>query len=305
MSCRYDRLAVIGFGIKAQYCALSELADRLIAAILERQPEYVFTNTVVFGALAGRLRRALVAAAISQLVHMVAPTVWAWGNWRAKKFSQLFDHIFCLFPFEPDYFSAASPERRAKALFVGHPDADGTARPMPDNDGNLHILLLPGSRRGEIMRHMPILLDACSRLLTSYPALCLTLPLLPHLHPLVAPFLAQTDIGSRIALTDMPVEQAFLDAHFMLASSNGHVGSGHKRCAGGCDLSSGLGEPHICQILFQTENTCPTRYYFTDAILSVFTYAPFKRGQSDPACRTGLAGCNRQKYQDAGNIKSA
>ncbi|MGB2487172.1 MAG: hypothetical protein ACPIDR_08290, partial [Candidatus Puniceispirillaceae bacterium] len=114
---------------------------------------------------------------------------------------------------------AVSPERRAKALFVGHPDADGTARPMPDNDGNLHILLLPGSRRGEIMRHMPILLDACSRLLTSYPALCLTLPLLPHLHPLVAPFLAQTDIGSRIALTDMPVEQAFLDAHFMLASS--------------------------------------------------------------------------------------
>ena len=218
-----DRLAVIGFGdALAQYCTLSELADRLIAAILERQPEYVFTvDSKGFSVrFAGRLRRALGSGSYQpKLVHMVAPTVWAWGSWRAKKFSQLFDHIFCLFPFEPDYFSAVSPERRAKALFVGHPDADGTVRPMPDNDGNLHILLLPGSRRGEIMRHMPILLDACSQLLISYPALRLTLPLLPHLHPLVAPFLAQTDIGSRIALTDMPVEQAFSDAHFMLASS--------------------------------------------------------------------------------------
>ena len=57
-----DRLAVIGFGdALAQYRALSELADRLIAAILERQPEYVFTvDSKGFSVrFAGRLRRAL------------------------------------------------------------------------------------------------------------------------------------------------------------------------------------------------------------------------------------------------------
>ena len=224
-----DALAVIGIGdALAQYRALSALADRLIAEILERQPDYVFTVDSKGFCLrfAARLRRALGRGNYQpQLVHMVAPTVWAWGVWRAKKFSQLFDHIFCLFPFEPDYFNIGPSKQGVQALFVGHPDADGTARPVPDMpnmsgaDTDLHILLLPGSRRGEILRHMPILLDACSNLLETYPALRLTLPLLPHLHPLVAPFLAQTDIGSHIELSDKPVAQAFSDAHFMLAAS--------------------------------------------------------------------------------------
>ena len=224
-----DRLAVIGIGdALAQYRALSALADRLIAEILKRQPDYVFTVDSKGFSLrfAARLRRALGSGSYQpKLVHMVAPTVWAWGAWRAKKFSQLFDHIFCLFPFEPDYFNIGPSEQGAQALFVGHPDADGIARPVPElpdkpgRDTNLHILLLPGSRQGEIMRHMPILLDACSHLLDTYPALRLTLPLLPHLHPAVAPFLEQTDIGSHIELSDKPVAQAFSDAHFMLASS--------------------------------------------------------------------------------------
>ena len=218
-----DALAVIGFAdALVQYCTLSELADRLIAAILERQPDYIFTVDSKGFSLrfARRLRRALGNGSYQpKLVHMVAPTVWAWGAWRAKKFSQLFDHIFCLFPFEPGYFSDFPSEQGAQAVFVGHPDADGTARPLPNNRSNLHILLLPGSRRGEVTRHMPILLNACTELLEAYPSLCFTVPLLPHLHPLVAPMLAQTKCGSRIMLTDKPVKQAFQDAHYMLASS--------------------------------------------------------------------------------------
>ena len=218
-----DRLSIIGFGdALAQYRALSDLADMLIAAILERQPEYVFTvDSKGFSVrFAGRLRHALAGSSYKpKLVHMVAPTVWAWGAWRAKKFSQLFDHIFCLFPFEPDYFNTEPLSHGAQALFVGHPDADGHARKMPNADTHLHILLLPGSRPKEIKRHMPILLESCTELVKLYPALRFSLPLLPHLHPLAAPFLAETDIGNRIQLTHIPVEQAFMDAHFMLASS--------------------------------------------------------------------------------------
>ena len=37
-------------------------------------------------------------------IHYVAPSVWAWRPWRAKKVARLYDHIFCLLPFEPPYF---------------------------------------------------------------------------------------------------------------------------------------------------------------------------------------------------------
>ena len=52
-----------------------------------------------------------------QLVHLVAPTVWAWKPERAGKIAGFLDHVLCLFPFEPPYFEAHS----LPATFVGHP----------------------------------------------------------------------------------------------------------------------------------------------------------------------------------------
>ena len=52
------------------------------------------------------------------IIQFVAPTVWAWGAWRAKKFEEVFDAIFCLFPCEPPYFNTMKTD----AIFVGHPE---------------------------------------------------------------------------------------------------------------------------------------------------------------------------------------
>ena len=53
------------------------------------------------------------------IVHCVAPTVWAWGSWRAKKFAAAMDGLLCLFPFEPDYFRNLHLDTH----FIGHPEA--------------------------------------------------------------------------------------------------------------------------------------------------------------------------------------
>ena len=214
-----DVLSIIGFGDALRHLrALTRLADELIDAILARQPEYIFTIDSKGFSLrfAKRLRRALEGRSYQpKLVHMVAPTVWAWGAWRAKKFGQLFDHIFCLFPFEVPFF-ASEP---AKAVFVGHPDADGKVRPMPDRDRGIHILLLPGSRTAEIERHLPLMLEASERLLQNHPDLRFSLPLLPHLHKQAAPFLAKFSLQERVNLNDNSVDKAFARAHFIIASS--------------------------------------------------------------------------------------
>ena len=214
-----DSLSIIGFGdALASFRTLSRLADRLIADILARQPEYVFTIDSKGFSLrfAKRLRTALCRAGHQpKLIHMVAPTVWAWGAWRAKNSGQYFDHIFCLFPFETDYFDDLPVE----AVFVGHPDSDGQCRPFPPKKGGVHVLLLPGSRASEIARHLPIMLEAAFQLIQKNPRLDSFLPLLPHLHDQAAEILEQSKKGQAVVLNALPASQAFKEAHFMIACS--------------------------------------------------------------------------------------
>ena len=52
-----------------------------------------------------------------KIIHIVAPTVWAWRSYRAKKFANIFDEIFLLFNFEKKYFNF----KNLKKTFIGHP----------------------------------------------------------------------------------------------------------------------------------------------------------------------------------------
>ena len=73
-----------------------------------------------------------------KLIHMVAPTVWAWRPGRAKKIAKLFDHLLAMFPFEPAYFIPHG----LKTSFVGHPACLLYTSPSPrDQRGSR----MPGS----------------------------------------------------------------------------------------------------------------------------------------------------------------
>ena len=121
-----------------------------------------------------------------KLVHYVAPTVWAWRPGRADVMARLFDHVLCLYPFEPGYFHGAGMD----ATFVGHPVA---MRPAMGDAGRLRqkldihpdrpvILLLPGSRSGEVKRLWPAFLAAYDLLRQQHPELLALVPGFDHLH---------------------------------------------------------------------------------------------------------------------------
>lgn len=102
-------------------------------------------------------------------IHYVAPSVWAWRPKRAQKMAKYIDHVLTLLPFEPPYMEAAG----MSADFVGHPIANFelptpspvfVARYKTDET----VLLLPGSRRGEIERLLPIYLSALEKKAASY-----------------------------------------------------------------------------------------------------------------------------------------
>jgi lipid-A-disaccharide synthase len=101
--------------------------------------------------------------------YLVAPQVWAWRPGRVKLIRELVDKLFCLFPFEEAWFR----ERGVNATYIGHPLASLVRRKTPreeffERHGLIKdastLVLLPGSRPGEFMRHLPVLIDTAAEL---------------------------------------------------------------------------------------------------------------------------------------------
>lgn len=132
--------------------AAQTLLQKLLTMVKAHQPSVVVTidSMAINGPLARRLRRELPDC---PLVHYAAPKLWAWRPGRAKKLRGLFDRLLCLFPFEQKFFD----QYDIATNFVGHPVV-GRFSPTTNKDGSL--LLLPGSRRTEIRRLLPIFLKA-------------------------------------------------------------------------------------------------------------------------------------------------
>jgi lipid-A-disaccharide synthase len=102
-------------------------------------------------------------------VHYVSPSIWAWRESRAKKIANSADRVLCLFPMEPPIYARYQVE----ADFVGHPIADrfeihpdkNAARQSLNLSPDKKILaVLPGSRRSEIQRLLPVFLEAMALL---------------------------------------------------------------------------------------------------------------------------------------------
>ena len=89
-----------------------------------------------------------------KVVHLVAPTIWAWRESRAKLFKKFIDHMLLLFPFEVSIFN----KWKIKNTFVGHPFIENKIiykKFLIPNNKKL-ITLCPGSRISEIKLFMPI-----------------------------------------------------------------------------------------------------------------------------------------------------
>ncbi len=99
------------------------------------------------------------------LVHYVAPSVWAWNPGRAARYAARLDHMIALLPFEPAWFRREGLD----CTFAGHPVLESAAG---SGDGirfrkrhgirpdTTVICVLPGSRRGEISRMLPVFREA-------------------------------------------------------------------------------------------------------------------------------------------------
>jgi len=129
--------------------------------------------------------------------YYISPQVWAWRRGRVKTLARLVDKMIVIFPFEVDIYRKAGLD----VEFLGHPLVDvvekAGKRPAAGKRKYPAVALLPGSRKGEIERHMPVMLDAARIIAEDIPEASFTLAL--------APTLSREDIGRYLEGCPVPV----------------------------------------------------------------------------------------------------
>jgi lipid-A-disaccharide synthase len=169
-------LAVVGLiEVVGRLPRILRLLARLRSEIRARPPDlFLPVDTPEFN-----LRLVPLAAARGiPVVYFIAPQLWAWRPGRARGLRHALRELLVIFPFEEPWFR----ERHVPATYVGNPLVDAaraqreaaqrdfaqhdpeqrnaTAPAAPVPAGRRTVLLLPGSRAGEVRRHMPPLIDA-------------------------------------------------------------------------------------------------------------------------------------------------
>ena len=148
-----------------------------------------------------------------KVIQIVAPTVWAWREYRAKKFAKLFDEIFILFDFENSYFSKYG----LKTTFIGHPIFYIENRNKIKKDNC--IAFLPGSRLNEVKKLFSFFQIAYEQLLIINPDITIFIPTLPHLEKIISVYVDRWKIKTIISTDKILIEKYYLVSKFALVCS--------------------------------------------------------------------------------------
>jgi lipid-A-disaccharide synthase len=173
---RFDSSTIAVIGVVevikhyAEICRAFKVMKRLLLA--ERPDLLVCVDYKEFNF---KLARFAKKNAIKVLFY-VSPQVWAWRAGRVKKFGAAIDMMAVIFPFEVPFYEA----ERVPVRYVGHPSVD-KVRPQLSKIDNFRIMglnntnpivgILPGSRRNEIERMLPVMLVAAHKLQKSFPGI--------------------------------------------------------------------------------------------------------------------------------------
>ena len=115
------------------------------------------------------------------ILYYISPQVWAWGRWRLASIRRHVDRMVVFFPFEETFYRREG----IPVTWVGHPLVD-EARPTLSreeamsrfglNGWRMTVGLLPGSREGEVHRHLPLMLAAARKVAWRMPGIQFLLP---------------------------------------------------------------------------------------------------------------------------------
>lgn len=224
----FDASDIALMGVSAVLRDLPRLIRRIgttAAAIAQAQPDCLITvDSPEFSLRVARKLRA--AAPGIPIVHYVCPSVWAWRPGRAAAMKGHVDKVLCLLPFEPDELARLGGP---PGVFVGHrlarePGVLAAAearrlRPFRPEGEPRRLIVLPGSRRGEVARLMKSFGETVEILRGRENRFEVTIPTVPQVSGMVADAVRGWKPAPRIVLDAAEKWQAFAEADAALAAS--------------------------------------------------------------------------------------
>ena len=217
-----QHFAVIGFSLIAHLPAIYRYIRAISDAVVAARPDVlvIIDSPELTHRVAKRVRN---AAPSIRIVNYVSPSVWAWRPGRARAMRPYVDHVLALLPFEPQVHERLGGP---PCSYVGHPliermdelrpSADEAARRQADPPV---VLVLPGSRPGEIRRMTSVFGDAVALLKDRVGAFELTVPTVPHLKDGVLAATADWVVRPRVVIEPAEKWAAFRIARAALAKS--------------------------------------------------------------------------------------
>jgi lipid-A-disaccharide synthase len=218
-----EELSIIGLAaVVRQLPKILRLIRQTATAVTEAKPDILviidspdFTHRVA--------KRVRAADSSIPIVDYVSPSVWAWRPGRARAMLSYVDHVLALLPFEPEAYQRL---RGPPCSYVGHPLTEQLVSLRPGADEAKRrdaappvLLVLPGSRRSEIRRHMADFGQALGRLKGEGTAFELILPTMPHLQGAVTEALQGWPVQPRVVIGEQEKRSAFRIARAALAKS--------------------------------------------------------------------------------------
>ncbi|GAB4150470.1 MAG: lipid-A-disaccharide synthase [Planctomycetota bacterium] len=207
-------LAVVGLTeVLAKYSKLKKVFDDTVRFIEETKPDVVVL--IDYPGFNLRLAKRIKPMGIP-IVYYISPQIWAWHRSRVHELGRLCTKILVVFDFEVDLYA----DEGYTAIHVGHPLLDRLENHQVKNlreefnvpKDTLVLGLLPGSRRQEIERLLPIYLGACSLLASN------NVKIAPFMA--AAPLVDLNTVRDLLGNFDVPVEVLQGRAYDVMASSD-------------------------------------------------------------------------------------
>jgi len=218
-----EDLPIIGFSaIPRRLPKILRLMRLTVKAVVAKRPHVlvVIDSPGFTQAIARRVRAADPTIAI---VQYVSPSVWAWRPGRARAMRAYVDHILALLPFEP-----AAHQRLGgpPCTYVGHPLVEQVRNLRPNFEEARRrlaappvLLVLPGSRAGEIERLFGVFSDAVALVRDRLGSLEVVVATVPHLVDPIRTAMARWPLRARIVVETADKQAAFRVATAALAKS--------------------------------------------------------------------------------------
>ncbi|HEY7243482.1 MAG TPA: lipid-A-disaccharide synthase [Xanthobacteraceae bacterium] len=218
-----DDLPLIGFtAIPRRLPRILRLMRFTARAIVARPPQGLIIIDSP-GFTRGIARRVRLADPNIPIVEYVSPSVWAWRPGRARVLRGYIDHILALLPFEPEVHRRLGGPA---CSYVGHPLTEAVAHLRPNSAEASRraasppvLLMLPGSRMGEIRRLFHVFALAVLNVRDRIGEIEIVIPTLPHLADEIRSASQRCNIAPRIIVDPAEKQAAFRIARAALAKS--------------------------------------------------------------------------------------